>query len=105
MLWVRSLSDIAEEKDLQHAQAEIDRVFQSGRGGFLPDALVLLKSKNSKSVEAGVLQRQPVFGGIHAEAAGAAGTRGEIEVAVDDFLPGHAFGFQVPEILNQGCRK
>ena len=103
-----SLSDIenvrlltAKEKDFEHAQSKIDGVLQSRRGDFLPDPLVLLETEYAKPIESCVLQRQPVFGCIHAEPARPTGPRREVQVTIDNFGPGDAFGFQIPEILDE----
>jgi hypothetical protein len=44
-----------------------------------------------------------IFSRVHAETAGAAGTGGEKQVAIGDFRSGHAAGFKIAEILNQGA--
>ena len=59
------------------------------------------KSSTRKPSKPAVAQRQPVLGFVHAEAAGAAGARGEEDVAVEDLLLGQPLLFQVLQELHQ----
>ena len=71
----------------------------------LVQAAALLEQQHAEAVEAGVAQRQAVLGFVHAEAARAAGARGEEDVAVDDFLLGQPLLFQASAGTAPGCRR
>ncbi len=86
---------------LQHPETEIDRVLEAGLLALLADAVVLLEADHAEAVEAGIAQREPVFGGIRAEPAGAAGAGREKDEAVHNLRPGHAGQFHLAEVLDQ----
>jgi len=86
---------------VQHSHAEIDGELQPRltRSGL--DPLLLLEQEDAKAVEAGVLERESIFGFVHAEAARAAGAGGEKDIAVDDVLARHSLLFQALKVLDQ----
>ena len=59
-----------------------------GVAGRLLDAALLLEQEHAEAFEAGVGERFPVLGDVGPEPAGAAGARGEEDVALDDLLDG-----------------
>ena len=63
--------------------------------------MVLLEKQDAETPEARILQRHPVLGLVHAEAARSAGARGEKDVAVEDFLAGETVSFQRPQELDE----
>ena len=95
------VDDVAQVHGIQHAEAEIDGELQSGlaRGGL--DSVAVLEQQDAEAVEAGILQRETIFGLVHAEAAGTARAGGKEDVVVQNLLAWHAFFLQELQILHQ----
>ena len=70
-----------------------------------PDAALMpslsLEEQHAEAVEAGILQREAIFGFVHAEAARAARSGGEEDVVVEDVLARHALLFERLQVLHQ----
>src|SRR5580704_15353312 len=95
------VKDIAQVHGIQHAESEIDGELQPGLTRGRLNAIAVLEQQHAEAVEAGVLQREAIFGFIHAEAAGAAGASGEENIVVENLLARNAFLFQKLEVLHQ----
>src|ERR1700722_2658337 len=92
---------IAEMHGIQHPEAEVNCEFQAGLAGGGLNPVAVFKQQNAKTVEAGVLQREPIFRLVHAKAAWTAGTRGEEDEVVQDIFPRHPFLFQKLKVLHE----
>jgi hypothetical protein len=80
------VDDIAQVHRIQHAEAEIDREFQSRLAGGSLDPVAILEEQHAEAVEPGILQREAVLSLIHAKAARAARAGREENVIVEDLL-------------------
>ena len=79
---------VAAVQRIQDAEEEVEIHLEAGLGVGLAQPARLLEQQHAEAVEPGVAERQPVFGFIHTETAGAAGAGGEKHIPVDDFLFG-----------------
>ncbi len=95
------VGDVAEIERVQHAHAKIDGELQSRLAGLGLDALILRKQEDAKASESGVLQRHPVLGLVHSEAARPAGAAGEEDVVVQNFLLAQPACFQPAQVEDQ----
>src|SRR6266496_1711366 len=92
---------VAEVERIDHAHAEIHGELEPRFAGRGLDAVVLLEKQHAEAIEARILERQPILGLIHAEAAGTARAGGEEDVVVDDLLLRLAGGLQIFQILDE----
>ncbi len=92
---------VAQVERVEHAHAEVDGELQSRLAAGCLDAVGLLEEQYAEAIEAGILQREAVFGLVHAEAAGSAGAGGEEDVVVDDLLAGLSLLLQILQVAHQ----
>ncbi|MFZ0298755.1 MAG: hypothetical protein WAM13_10450 [Candidatus Sulfotelmatobacter sp.] len=92
---------IAEMHSVQHSEAEINCEFQTGLAGGSLNPVAIFEEQDTKTVEAGVLQREAIFRLVHAEAARTAGTRGEEYEVVQDLFARQAFLLQKLKVLHE----
>src|SRR5205823_5348704 len=71
------IDHIAQMHRVQHAETKVDGEFESrfARGCF--DAVAVFKQQHAEAVKSSILQRKPILGFVHAEAAWSARSRGE----------------------------
>ena len=79
---------VAHMQRVQHAQAEIDREFQSRLAGGRLDPVAVVEQQHAEAIESRVLQREAVLGLVHAEAARTARARRKEYVVVQNVLAG-----------------
>src|SRR5438552_8983841 len=86
---------------VQHAETKVDGEFESrfARGCF--DAVAVFKQQHAEAVKSSILQRKPILGFVHAEAAWSARSRSEEDVVVQNLLARDTFLLQKLEILHQ----
>src|SRR5438046_5960549 len=86
---------------VKHAETKVDGEFESrfARGCF--DAVAVFKQQHAEAVKSSILQRKPILGFVHAEAAWSARSRGEEDVVVQNLLARNTFLLQKLEILHQ----
>ena len=95
------VGDVAQIERVQHSHAEIDGEFQSRLARLGLEPIVLRKQQDAKPSKSSVLQRHPVLGFVHPEAARPARPRSEEDVVVQDLLPAKPACFQPAQILDQ----
>src|SRR5262249_48778977 len=95
------VEDVAEVQGIEHAHAEIDGELEAGLAAGCLDPIGLLKEEDAEAIKAGVLESEAIFGFVHTEAAGAAGTSSEEDVVIDDVLLGHPLRFEPLQVTNQ----
>src|SRR5207344_1043967 len=93
--------DVADIDRVEGAHPEIDGELQSRLARRCIDPIVLLEKKNAESVEAGVLDPEPVLGFVHAETTRSARASGKENVVIDDFLAGETAGFESLQVFDQ----
>ena len=92
---------VAHVQGIEHAQAEVDREFESGFAGSRLQAVAIVEQKHAEAVKARILQRKAVFGFVHAEPARAAGARGKEHVIIENFLARLARSFEGLQVLHE----
>ena len=95
------IDHIAAIQGVQNAQEEVQVHLQAGLGVGLAQSAGLLKEQDAEALEPRIAQRQPVFGFVHPETAGAACAGREEYVPVDDLFLRHPFRFKGLQVLHQ----
>ncbi len=77
---------VPDVQGVQHAQPEIHGELQPRLAGSGFQAVAIVEEQHAEAVEPGVLQREAIFGFVHAEAARAAGSRRKKYVVIEYVL-------------------
>src|SRR5262249_52622108 len=80
------VQDIAEVERVESTEPEVYAKLQARLARRRIDPVVLLKEQDPEAAEAGVLDREPILGFIHPEAARSTRPRCEENVVVNDLL-------------------
>src|SRR5205814_10240929 len=86
---------------VQHAETKVDGEFESRFAIGCFDAVAVFKQQHAEAVKSSILQRKPILGFVHAEAACSAPSRGEEDVVVQNLLPRYTVILHTFEILHR----
>ncbi len=95
------LQRIADVESIQHAHTEIDRELQARFTGRRLDSFLLLEEQDAETVEACILQCEPVLCLVHPKAARPTRSCRKENVIVQDVIAGDSLLFEALEMLDE----